>query len=101
MENEETCENISIHYEIIKSKYEEHLVVFLQKKLTNTSPTIISNNYIGGVISHDLILRFNSPMVNLFIKPSDFIFMCENLEDFMERAQNFRKRHIRLDIKNI
>ena len=46
---------------------------------TNEPRTIISSNCNGGFISHYLGLRFESPTVNLFIKPTDFI---KALNDF-------------------
>ena len=49
-------------------------------RLKNKDFTIISNNCIGGVISHDLGLQFKSPTVNLLIKPDDFIKFLENFE---------------------
>ena len=35
--------------------------------------SIISSNCVGGVISHDLGLRFESPTVNLFFYPDSFL----------------------------
>lgn len=48
------------------------------------SASIISMNCNGGVISHDLGLRFLSPTVNLFMKADDFIKFCENLDKYLE-----------------
>jgi|GEM_PF-4994379 len=42
------------------------------KKYNNASnyyPTIISQNYTGGVMSHDLGLQFTSPTINSFKIP--------------------------------
>ncbi|HBI93588.1 MAG TPA: exopolysaccharide biosynthesis protein [Terrisporobacter glycolicus] len=47
------------------------------------TPTIISHNCIGGVLSHELGLRFLSPTVNLFMVNEDFIKFCENLEYYL------------------
>jgi len=52
--------------------------------LNNTEPSIISSNCNGGVIAHDLGLRFNSPFVNLFIKADDFIKLVSNLSEYMD-----------------
>ena len=49
-------------------------------RLKNKDFSIISNNCIGGVISHDLGLQFKSPTVNLLIKPDDFIKFLENFD---------------------
>lgn len=45
--------------------------------------SIISMNCIGGIISHDLGMRFLSPTVNLYMKAEDFIRFCENLEYYL------------------
>lgn len=45
--------------------------------------SIISMNCTGGIISHDLKLRFNSPTVNLFMRAEDFIKFCEKLEYYL------------------
>ena len=47
------------------------------------APTIISHNCIGGVLSHELGLKFLSPTVNLFMVNKDFIKFCENLEYYL------------------
>ena len=48
--------------------------------------TIISSNCIGGLISHWLKLRFNSPTVNLFIQPKDFIQMLKDFDYYFDPA---------------
>lgn len=55
----------------------------LRLRLKNTSPTIISSDCIGGVASHNLGLRFNSPTVNLFFEKNDFFTFVENLPGFL------------------
>ena len=37
-----------------------------RKRLKNRSFSLVTNNCIGGIISHDMHLRFLSPTVNLF-----------------------------------
>jgi len=54
-----------------------------RKRLKNRSFSIVTNNCIGGVISHDLHLRFLSPTVNLFFENEDFIVFCEHLEYYL------------------
>lgn len=53
----------------------------LSEKAKNTS--IISVNCTGGILSHDLGLKFLSPTVNLFMRAEDFIKFCENLEYYL------------------
>ena len=45
--------------------------------------TIISMNCTGGILSHDLGLRFLSPTVNLFMRSEDFMKFCENMEHYL------------------
>ena len=44
-----------------------------RKKLNNRDFSILCNNCVGGVISHELGQRFNSPTVNLFMSSEDYI----------------------------
>lgn len=60
---------------------EKERTLFLQnriKKLKNENPSIISSNCNGGIISHDLGLKFMSPTVNLWVKPNDFLKIMSN-----------------------
>lgn len=51
----------------------------------NNSPTIICNNCVGGVILHDLGLKFNTPTINtLFLSFDDFLYFVEHLKEFSE-----------------
>lgn len=45
----------------------------LRARVDNCDVSIFCNNCVGGVIAHDLGLRFNSPTVNLFMSPQDFV----------------------------
>ena len=49
-------------------------------RLKNKDATIISINCNGGTISHDLGMPFNSPFVNLWLYPDDFLKYCENMD---------------------
>jgi uncharacterized protein (DUF1919 family) len=53
-----------------RNRYREQIRSFKLKaersRLTNKEVTIFSSNCIGGVIYHDLGLRFMSPTINLF-----------------------------------
>lgn len=60
-----------------------------RKALTNTRFSIISSNCNGGVITHDLGLQHNSPFVNLWVKPGDFLWMVENLREAMQMPLAF------------
>jgi uncharacterized protein (DUF1919 family) len=47
-------------------------------------PSIISQNCIGCLMSHDLGLPFNSPTVNLYMEADDYIRFLENLDYYLE-----------------
>lgn len=54
-----------------------------QRAFTNRDVTIISQNCIGGVFSHDMNLPFRSPTVNLFISADDFVRFVNRLEYYL------------------
>jgi uncharacterized protein (DUF1919 family) len=54
-------------------------------QLKNYDFSIISNTCIGSVISSDLGLRFLSPTVNLYIKPSDFVTFLQNIDFYLSQ----------------
>lgn len=71
----------------------------LQKKLTNTDFTIISSNCIGGILSHDLNQRFNSPTINLFFTAGDFVKFCVDLPNYLEAELVYKKDNDGVDGK--
>lgn len=54
-----------------------------RKRIRNKDISIISMNCTGGILLHDLGLKFLSPTVNLFMRAEDFIKFCENLEYYL------------------
>ena len=52
-------------------------------RLKNKTPTILTNNCVGGVIYHDLGLKFYSPTINLWMRTDDYLCFLENLEAFI------------------
>ena len=62
---------------------------FYRMKVINKNVSIISQNCLGGVISHDLGLRFLSPTVNLYMTSSDFMLFVENLREFKDADMRF------------
>ena len=62
-----------------------------RKRLLNTDFSIIASNCNGCTICHDLKVKFNSPFVNLWIKPADFIKMLKNLKEYMQADLEFIK----------
>lgn len=51
-----------------------------QENYHGPAPTLFCNNCTGSMMLHDLGLRFNSPFVNLWIRPDDFLAICANPE---------------------
>lgn len=54
-----------------------------QKRLKNLEPCLVCSNCTGGFIYHWLGLRFNSPFINLYLTPEDFIIALENWDEFI------------------
>lgn len=69
----------------------------LKRKIANsvgsvnaTGITFISQNCIGGVLYHDLDLKFLSPTINAFIPEPGFVKMVLNLHYYMEQELEMR-----------
>lgn len=60
-----------------------HMDKEYQRKIKNKDCSIISMNCVGGVVSHELGLRFNSPTVNLWFTPKEFIKFLSQLEYYL------------------
>lgn len=55
------------------------------KRCKNQSICLLCNNCTGGVILHDLGLRFNTPTINIGIRNQDeFMYFIENVEHFID-----------------
>lgn len=65
----------------------EHKLYIMRKrrKLKNHSPSIISSNCNGGIILHDLGLRFNTPTINLYFDSGDFLKFLSDLSGYFEK----------------
>lgn len=55
-----------------------------RKRFRGQGRTLISQNCIGGVFSHDMKEEFRSPTVNLYISAADYLKFVENLEDYLK-----------------
>lgn len=62
-----------------------------RKRLINHSFSLIASNCNGGFILHDLGMRFNSPFINLWMKPKDYIKMLSDLKGYMSEDVIFVK----------
>lgn len=53
-------------------------------RLKNKDFTILVNNCTGGIIYHELGLRFNSPTINVGIKHNDFLNFVKHLKEYKD-----------------
>lgn len=61
----------------------------LRFRLKNHNFSLIASNCNGGCILHDLGLPFNSPFVNLWVKPKDFIKFCDRMDHYLSAQFTF------------
>lgn len=54
-----------------------------KSQIKNKDFTIFSMNCLGGLLYHDLGLRFSSPFINLYLDSEDFIKFCENPKKYL------------------
>ena len=57
---------------------------FLRIKLKNRNFSVISSNCNGGVILNDLGIKFNTPTINLFFYPEDFLDFVSNIKEYLK-----------------
>lgn len=62
-----------------------------KKRLKNTDFSLIASNCNGGIMLNDLGLRFNSPFINLWLKPDDYIKLLNNLDYYLNCPMMFVK----------
>ena len=55
-----------------------------QNSNKNKDFTLIARDCIGGVLYHQLGLKFLSPTINLFFTPEDFNYFCLYLKDYID-----------------
>lgn len=73
-------------------KLREKINLKNREKLKNKDFSLIASNCNGAFILHDLGLRFNSPTVNLFLYPSDFVKYTRNLKYYSSLELKFIKK---------
>lgn len=61
----------------------------IQKKLTDISFTIFSNNCLGGVFYHDAGKKFTSPLINTAMDGEDFLKFLENPKYYLNCEMKF------------
>ena len=72
---------------ILLTKQRENFNQKKRKRLKGQNYSIISRNCVGGIIYHDLGLKFNSPTINLSMDNDDFLTFLENLESFLTKGK--------------
>lgn len=60
-----------------------------RRRLKNCDFSLISSNCVGGTILHDLNLPFNSPFINLWLEPKDFLKFCERMNHYLDSTLRF------------
>lgn len=68
---------------IWKNKRKKYLKKLKKSIIVEEIPTIISCNCTGGVMYHDLGMKFCSPTINLYMSCSHFVKFCENLSYYL------------------
>lgn len=71
--------------DFIKRAERKYYLYHKRRKLKNHNPTVLSSNCNGAMILHDMRCCFNSPMVNLYVLPEDFLkLLAEPMRYFRE-----------------
>ena len=55
-----------------------------KKRLKRESFSLISNTCLAGVIYHDMGHRFQSPTINLYIRPCEFVRFCAEIKRYLD-----------------
>lgn len=63
----------------------------MRRQLHNSDVTFLVPNCIGGILFHDLGLRFRSPTVNLMMTQPDFVKFVLNLKEYLAQELEFFK----------
>lgn len=54
------------------------------KKSVGGGKTLLCNNCTGAMVLHDYCLRFDTPTVNLFIRPADYVELLSDLRHYVQ-----------------
>lgn len=74
---------------ILSAKGRNRRIKKYRRKIKNTTFSVISSNCVGGVITHDLGVRFNSPFVNLFVDTKDFLKYLKDINEYNKKELCF------------
>lgn len=64
----------------------------MREELKNRDFSFIVPNCLGGILLHDLGLRFLSPTVNLMMRQDDFLCFVSNLDVYLSEQLSFLER---------
>ena len=56
----------------------------MRRELRNTDFSLLTPNCMGGILLHDLGLRFLSPTVNLMMRQNEFLQFVLHLDEYWE-----------------
>lgn len=75
--------------------FRNHVIIPKNKARSKgiTDVTLLCNNCLGGVIFHELGMKFFSPTINLWMYPSDFIKYCSNIHHYSNCQLKFVDFH--------
>ena len=71
-----------------------------KRKIKNKDFSLFSTNCNGGILLHDLGLRFNSSTINLWFEVKDFLKYMNNLERYSKLPLFFRGRGKKIRISS-
>ncbi len=78
--------SLRMFYSVLRKKLRSVFILGQKKKkLTNTTPTIISSDCTGGSVYNELNLQFRSPTINMFFLASDFIRFCSDIRYWVDQ----------------
>lgn len=83
-----------ILYSITGKLFRKYKKSKTKNKLVNKNFTLITNNCLGGVIYHDLDIKFNSPTINLYFSDNDFLKFTKKIEYYLKQDVVERKNGI-------
>lgn len=64
-----------------------------KQHLKNHGMSVISSNCTGAVMLHDLNQPFNSPFVNLYLTPTDFVRYLQHIDKYQFAPLQFIGRN--------
>lgn len=76
--------NTKLNEQNVAQRKRKKYIAKQRKRIKNKNVSIISSNCNGAFMLHDLGLRFNSPFVNLWIKPKDFLKLLLDFDTYMK-----------------